>query len=184
MSWSDRTRAGLITTDHGLCPGIQGSVCLDVTPDYVWAESEWAKLMIRHAPVLKSSGQICQCRALTAGRKWRARSSERAYVSTCEYGAGSNDMPGHQDLINKMGLTLSGRAGGPWPGLARVWRRDFCRACLMSRISSNRTLTGGRVSSAHSLPCAKRHLEPGNVSPFIIRFGLEEPDVGLSSLDC
>ena len=39
-------------------------------------------------------------------------------MSTCEYGAGSNDMPGHQDLINKMGLTLSERAdlGLAWPG--------------------------------------------------------------------
>ena len=61
--WSDRTRAELITTDNGLCSGIQGSVCLDVTPDYVWAELEWGKLMIRHAPVLKSSGQICSGRA-------------------------------------------------------------------------------------------------------------------------
>ena len=93
-------------------------------------------------------------------------------MSTCEYGAGSNDMPGHQDLINKMGLTLSGRAGGPWPGLAGLWRRDFCLGCLMSRISSNRTLTGGRVSSAHSPPCAKRHLESGNVSLFFKRFRL------------
>lgn len=101
-----------------------------------------------------------------AGRKWCARSSERAYVSTCEYGAGSNDMPGHQDLINKMGLTLSERAdlGLAWPGE----RRDFCRACPMSRISSNRTVTGGRVSSAHTPPpCAKRHPEPGNVSPLL-----------------
>ena len=63
LSWPDQTRAGLITADNGLCSGIQGSVCLDVTPDYVWAELEWGKLMIRHAPVLKSSGQIC-----TAGR--------------------------------------------------------------------------------------------------------------------
>ena len=45
-------------------------------------------------------------------------------MSTCEYGAGSNDMPGHQDLINKMGLTLSERAdlGLAWPGMEE--RRD------------------------------------------------------------
>lgn len=85
-------------------------------------------------------------------------------MSTCEYGAGSNDMPGHQDLINKMGLTLSERAdlGLAWPGYGGEER--LCRACLMSRISSNRTVTGGRVSAAHSPPC------PGQLEPFV-----EEP---------
>ena len=39
----------------------------------------------------------------------------------------------------------------------------------MSRISSNRTVTGGRVSAAHSPPWPGR-LEPGSVSPFV-----EEP---------